>query len=82
LTSGALPNNYDGVLPGRDGHHVGLRHHQREVVREHQELDPEHRRARVSRCREDDSWQQMRHGRQAAGKRSFFIEIVANTAIV
>jgi hypothetical protein len=24
----------------------------------------------------------MRHGRQAAGKRSFFIEIVANTAIV
>jgi hypothetical protein len=39
---GAIPHDHDGVLPRRDGHHAGVRHHEREVVRKHQELDQEH----------------------------------------
>ena len=66
--TGAVPDHHHGLLPRRHGHHAGVRHHQREELRQHQELDPEHRGARLGRRREDDPRQQVRHERQAPGQ--------------
>ena len=44
--SGALSNDHDGLLPRRDGHHAGLRHHQRQVLRQHRQVAEKHSGAR------------------------------------
>lgn len=65
--AGAVPNHHDGVLPGCDGYHAGVRHHAGKVLRKHQKLDPEHRRERLGRRGKDAAGEQMRTEREATG---------------
>jgi hypothetical protein len=44
--SGAFPHDHDFVLSRRDGHHAGVRHHQRKVLRQHRKVAQKHPRTR------------------------------------
>ena len=68
--TGEVQDHHHRLLQGRHGHHAGVRHHEREELRQHQELDQKHRGARIGRRGEDDPRQQVRHERQAPGRLS------------
>lgn len=65
---GAFPDDHDGLLPGCDGYHAGVRHHAGKVVRKHQKLDPEHRGERIGRRGKDAAGEQVRAERETTGE--------------
>ncbi|XP_064257643.1 ras-related protein Rab-13 isoform X1 [Passer domesticus] len=69
--TGALQNHHHGLLPRSRGHRAGVRHHGREILREHPELDEKHQGERLGRGRAAPPGQQVRHGGEeesAAGR--------------
>ncbi|XP_072774573.1 ras-related protein Rab-13 isoform X2 [Taeniopygia guttata] len=63
--TGALQNHHHGLLPRSRGHRAGVRHHGREILREHPELDEKHQGERLGRGRAAPPGQQVRHGGEA-----------------